>query len=291
MQLLDGKKVRDALSSDIGQRVQKLSITPCLAIIQVGHREDSNLYVAQKIKTGEALGFSVTVRNFEDSASEEEIIQHIQILNQDKKVHGIIVQLPLPTSLDATRLIEIIAVSKDVDGLTSVNVKKLVSGSKHGITPATARGVISLLDFYEIPIAGKKVVVVGRSALVGKPIALSLLARNATVTICHSQTGNLAEHTKQADILIVATGHPKLITKEHVSKGQVVVDVGINLVSGKALEEEIPEKKLVGDVDFDSVKDIVEMISPVPGGVGPLTVISLLQNVLEVAERSVTQVL
>ena len=291
MILLDGKKVRDALSADIGQRIQKLSVVPCLAIIQVGHREDSNLYVAQKIKTGEALGFSVTVRNFEDSASEEEITQHIQILNQDKKVHGIIVQLPLPASLDATRLIETIAVSKDVDGLTSVNVKKLVSGSKRGITPATARGVLSLLDFYDISVTGKNVVVVGRSALVGKPIALSLLTRDATVTVCHSKTQDLKRQTTKADILIVATGHPKLITKDHVSKGQVVVDVGINLVSGKALEEEIPEKKLVGDVDFDSVKDIVEMISPVPGGVGPLTVISLLQNVLEVAEQGVTQAL
>jgi methylenetetrahydrofolate dehydrogenase (NADP+)/methenyltetrahydrofolate cyclohydrolase len=289
--LLDGKKVRDALSADIGQRIQKLSVVPCLAIIQVGHREDSNLYVAQKIKTGEALGFSVAVRNFEDSASEEEITQHIQILNQDKKVHGIIVQLPLPASLDATRLIETIAVSKDVDGLTSVNVKKLVSGSKRGITPATARGVLSLLDFYDISVTGKNVVVVGRSALVGKPIALSLLTRDATVTVCHSKTQDLKRQTTKADILIVATGHPKLITKDYVSKGQVVVDVGINLVSGKALEEEIPEKKLVGDVDFDSVKDIVEMISPVPGGVGPLTVISLLQNVLEVVEQGVTQAL
>ena len=186
--------------------------------------------------------------------------------------------------MDKEKIIAAIDPAKDVDGLTPWNQKMLLENKK-GFVPATAKGVISLLDFYKIPIEGKKAVVVGRSSLVGKPIALSLLKRNATVTVCHKKTRNLSQETKSSVILVVAAGSPKLIGKNGVSRGQVVVDVGINSVGGKKLLDEVPKRKIVGDVDFDAVKKIVKAISPVPGGVGPMTVVSLFENLVEACEN------
>ncbi|NQV88517.1 MAG: bifunctional 5,10-methylenetetrahydrofolate dehydrogenase/5,10-methenyltetrahydrofolate cyclohydrolase [Parcubacteria group bacterium] len=279
--ILDGKIIRDKIQRELAEAVSKLPSKPKLVIIQVGDNPDSNAYVNQKKIFGEKIGVAVELCKFDDSIGEEVIAENIEELNSDKSTNGIIVQLPLPTHLDASKLISNIDPNKDVDGLTPVNVRKLFENDPSGFVPATAKGVLSLLDYYSIPLEGKRVTVIGRSVLVGKPIALTLLARNATVTVCHRKTKDLIKETKDADIIIVAAGCPGLISAEHVSFGQTVVDVGINLISGKKFNEEIVGKKFVGDVDFEAVKNIVSAISPVPGGVGPMTVASLFENLLK----------
>lgn len=279
--ILDGRRVRDEIQQRLAQVVLGLPKTPTLAIIQVGDREDSNAYVNQKKKFAEAIHVVVDHRNLGESVSKDEVVRLIRELNQNKNIHGIIIQLPVPSHLNTQELIEEIDPAKDVDGLTSFNLKHLWTNTSKGFVPATPQGIISLLDYYKIPLAGKKITVIGRSILVGKPAILTLLNRDATVTACHSGTCNLEEETRNADILIVATGKPKLIGKEHVSAGQVIIDVGINMVGGQSLEEEIEGPQLVGDVDFEAVKDVVGAISPVPGGVGPMTVASLFENLLK----------
>jgi len=281
VKILDGKIIRDKIQRELAEAVSKLSTKPKLVIIQVGNNPDSSAYVNQKKIFGEKIGVAVELCKFDDSISEEAIAEKIEELNSDKGTNGIIVQLPLPTHLGASKLISNIDPNKDVDGLTPTNVKKLLEKDSRGFVPATAKGVLALLDYYEIPLAGKRIIVIGRSVLVGKPIALSLLARDATVTVCHRQTKNLSEETKRADIIIVAAGCPGLISTEYVSSGQTIIDVGINLISGKKFNEEIGGKKFVGDVDFETAKDIVEAISTVPGGVGPMTVASLFENLLK----------
>ena len=269
--ILDGRLVRDFFATELKERIDTLKDKPNLAIIQVGDRIESNSYINQKKLFAEKIGALTKHIKFSEDESEENICLEIEKLNKDSSVHGIIVQLPLPKHIDKNILIQTIDPVKYVDGLTSVNTKLLWSNQK-GHVPATARGIISLVDYYDIPIAGKRVVVVGRSDLVGKPVALSFLNRDATVTICHHKTSDIMSETKQADILVVATGHPSLITKDFVKEGQVVLDVGITLNK---------DKKLVGDVDFGEVSKIVYAISPVPGGVGPMTVVSLFQNLLD----------
>lgn len=283
--ILDGRKVRDERVAALKEEISKLKKKPTLAIIQIGDSERSDAYINQKKKFALTIGAVVKHLRFPVTVLLHEVADKIESLNQDGDIQGIIIQLPIPTSLDQAKLVEAVDSEKDVDGLTSTNLKKLILGDDSGFIPATAKGVMALLDFYKIPIEGKKAVVVGRSMIVGKPVALSLLNRNATVTICHSLTSNLEEVTRQADILIVGVGKPRFIGKKHVKKDMVVIDVGINVLSGEKLEEEIIEKKLVGDVDFDSVKDMVSAISPVPGGVGPMTVLSLFENLVESAKR------
>jgi methylenetetrahydrofolate dehydrogenase (NADP+)/methenyltetrahydrofolate cyclohydrolase len=290
MILLDGKKLRDLtvdrLNDEIAEAMTDSAILqPQLAILQVGDLTESNAYIAQKKLFAEKIGVNVLHKIHPDKVSEEELIEEIERLNKDKKVHGIILQLPVPEGLNKERIIDTIDPIKDIDGLTAINVKRLWDNDKQTIIPATVLGVISLLNHYEIQIEGKKIVIVGRSALVGKPLAIALLNENATVTICHHLTKDLKEETRQADILIVAAGSPHIITKDHVREGQVVIDIGINLAEKFPLEQkpenEIPKRHMVGDVDFESVKNIVSAISPVPGGVGPMTVASLFQNLVE----------
>ncbi len=271
MILLDGKIARNSLASELKKMISNLSIKPKLAIIQVGDRKESNTYITQKKIFAEKIGAEVNHIKFLENVSEDEVCVEIQKLNKDNSVHGIVVQLPLPLDLDKNIIIQNIDPLKDVDGLTSVNTKLLWSNER-GHIPATARGILTLLDYYKIPIKGKKVVVVGRSELVGKPVAMALLNRDATVTVCHLETENIKLETQRADILVVAAGDPEFITKDFVKEGQVVVDVGISVLQ---------DKKLVGDVKFDDVKGIVSAISPVPGGVGPMTVLSLFQNLLD----------
>ena len=278
VKILDGRVVRDNLAQNLKEKIARLKAKPKLAIIQVGNLAESTAYIKQKKAFGVSIGASVEHLQFESTVEEKDLLLKIASLNQDKSVHGIIIQLPLPENLNRGKLIEAIAPEKDVDGLTSRNVKALEAGNSSGLIPATAKGIMTLLDYYKIPVLGKRVVVVGRSNLVGKPTALALLNRGATVTVAHSQTPNLPQVTKLAEILIVAIGKPKFINAEYVSKGQVVIDVGIN--APKKLDEEIPGKKLVGDVDFESVSKIVSAISPVPGGVGPMTVVSLFENLI-----------
>ena len=292
--ILDGKTIRREIEDKLRKKITDLSKLakrkPMLAIIQVGSREDSNAYIRQKTLCAESIGAGINHMRYPETITEKEIIAQIEKLNSDKKTDGVILQIPIPQHLSKTTIIESIAPEKDVDGLTAVNIKKLYENDPTGHVPATTRGIMTLLNHYKIAIEGKKVVVVGRSGLVGRPTALAFINENGTVTVCHSKTLNLQNETMSADILIAATGHPHLIGKNYVRSGQVVIDVGINLVAGTKLEEEIPGKKFVGDVDFENVKNVVSAISPVPGGVGPLTVASLFENLVSAFEKSLNLV-
>jgi len=286
--ILDGKKIRDEAISGLIKKVASFSHTLTLAIIQVGDRPDSNSYINSKKSFATKIGVNVKHVQAPANITQEELINVVRKHNSDSSIDGIIVQLPLPDEIDRDAVIDTILPTKDVDALSAHNVKRWLDGNENAILPATARGVRELLRYYKIDLFDKKVTVVGRSTLVGKPIITMCLNENATVTVCHSKTLDLARETMGADILIVATGRPGLITKGHVRPGQVVIDVGINSVvannSFDKLDDEIPEKKLVGDVDFENVSEIVSAISPVPGGVGPMTVLSLFKNLLDLSE-------
>lgn len=281
--ILNGRALCDQGVIRLKRVIAESGKKPTLAIIQVGDLTESRAYIEQKRKFAEKIGAGFARERFSDDVGEETLTGAIQKLNNNPEVHGIIVQLPVPARLNKQKIIDAIVPAKDVDGLTSVNKKLFEAGDNRAVAPATARGVLSLLSGYGISVSGKKATVIGRSALVGAPIAELLKREGAIVTVCHSQTPNIPEKSQQADILIVAIGRPRFITKEYVSRGQIVVDVGINSVSGDKLEEEIPKHKLVGDVDFDAVKNIVAAISPVPGGVGPMTVLSLFENLFDAA--------
>src|SRR3989338_3138951 len=284
MTLLDGKKLNEKIAEKLKVEISRLRSKPKLVIIQVADLAESNTYIDRKIKFGEKIGAIVEHKRFPEKITQEELIGHIKVYDQNSSVHGIIVQMPLPKHIDKDEIIDSIDPAKDVDGLTSRNLKLLWEAKGEGFLPATTKGVISLLDEYKIAISGKHVVVVGRSFLVGKPTFLAFLNRDATVTVCHRHTKDLAKLTKSADILIVAAGKPNLIGKEHVSKNQVVIDVGINAIEN----ENGPHHKLVGDVNFEEVSKIVKAISPVPGGAGPMTVASLFENLLEAYKRQIS---
>lgn len=269
--ILDGKKLSGELAEKLAQQIKKLRSVPALLIIQVGNLASTNTYIKHKKSFAEKIGARVIHRQFPHTASESELIHAIAHGNRDPQIHGIIVQLPLPARLNKTKIIEAIDPKKDADGLTSKNFKTLLEGAPR-LLPATTRGIITLLDHYQIPLSGQKVVVVGRSTLVGKPTALALLNRDATVTICHRQTRHLAQITKTADILIVAAGEVGLITPRHVNPRQVIIDVGINALPQKG--------SVTGDVAARA-KTMIRAISPVPGGVGPMTVASLFQNLVD----------
>lgn len=265
MELL-GKPVVGEIYNKIKKRNVNESVK--LAIIQVGDNPASNVYVKNKINKCIELGFKHDLYKFDDNVTENTIINLINFLNSDDSVKGIFVQMPLPENLNEEVLINTISPFKDVDGLTDTNLGKLFNNKSYH-TPCTAQGIIEMLNFYNIELAGKNVCIVGRSNLVGKPLFHLLTNKNATVTLCHSKTKNLKEITKKADILIVAIGVPKFITSDFVSEGQTIIDVGINRT----------DIGLVGDVDFDNVKNIVENITPVPKGVGLTTVACLMKNV------------
>ncbi|MDI3538817.1 MAG: methylenetetrahydrofolate dehydrogenase / methenyltetrahydrofolate cyclohydrolase [Bacillota bacterium] len=273
--ILDGKKVAEEIKTSLKEEVTRLKargLTPGLAVVLVGEDPASKVYVKQKEKACEEVGFASQVYRLPEDTSEESLLQLINELNDDRAVHGILVQLPLPGHLDANQVIQAINPAKDVDGFHPFNVGRLAAGLAAPV-PCTPRGIIHLLEAYNIPIAGRHAVVVGRSNIVGKPLAQLLLARDATVTVCHSKTGNLTSFTRTADILVAAVGRPRLITRDMVKLGAVVVDVGIN---------RLPEG-MVGDVDFEAVREVADYITPVPGGVGPLTIAMLLRNTLEAA--------
>lgn len=284
--ILDGKKVRDEIRETLRRKVAAFSSKPTLAIIQIGDRVESNAYIEQKKRFGGGIGAPVLHIPMPESASEQDILAHIRKLNADASVHGVILQLPIPPHLNKKKLLDAVAPAKDVDWLNSANVAARKAGDKDTFVPATARGVLELLQFYQVPIRGKKVAVLGRSAFVGAPTAEALRNAGAEVTVCHSQTPNTKEITQASDIIVVAIGKPRFIGREYFRKDktQVVVDVGITATTKSGverLEEEIPKRKLVGDVDFEAVREMVAAISPVPGGVGPMTVASLFQNLVE----------
>lgn len=278
MTILNGKEVsktiKNNLKSEVKDLIETTGIVPSLSIILVGSNPASEIYVRNKIKTANYCGINANLIRKDEDIQEEELVNLVNQLNEDQSCHGIIVQLPLPKHINEQKVIDAISYKKDVDGFGIINKGRLFSGLD-SIESATPHGIIQLLDAYDIELAGKNAVVIGRSNIVGKPMALLLLNRNATVTICHSRTKNLSEITKTADILVVAIGKPKFITADMVKKDAVVIDVGTNRV----------EEKLCGDVDFEEVSKIASYISPVPGGVGPLTIASLLENTVKAYKK------
>ena len=269
MELLNGKEYAQEIRTEIKQEIKGCMIRPSLAVVQIGDNEASNIYIKNKEKACSEVGIYFRLFKFEDDTPELSIINKIKELNNDEYVNGIIVQLPIPEKYNEKRILNTIINSKDVDGLTDINTGRLVNGKKT-LVPCTPLGIMNLLKKYEIELEGKNVTIVGRSKLVGRPLASLMLNENATVTICHSKTANLADFTKNADVVVVATGCPNLIKADMIKKGAVVVDVGINRV----------DDKLCGDVDFKEVSKKASYITPVPGGVGPMTIASLLSNVM-----------
>ena len=273
--LMNGKEVAEYIKQQVKAEIEKLGLDVSLAVVVVGDNPASKIYVNNKKKACEYVGIKSLEYNLSKDVSEVELLGLIDYLNNSNRVHGILVQLPLPEHINADKVLERITPEKDVDGFTSINIGKLWQGN-YDFAPCTAMGIIELLDFYGIEIAGKNCVVVGRSNIVGKPLAALLLERNATVTVCHSKTKDLYKHASQADILISAVGKPNFITWDLVKKGAVVIDVGINRDENG---------KICGDVAFEDVKDKVGAISPVPNGVGPMTVAMLMKNTLEAAKK------
>lgn len=274
--ILDGKKIREKVLFELKQKLNKYGVKPKLAVILAGDNPASKIYVNNKKKAAESIGIESVIINYPSEVSEEELLTKIKELNEDKEVTAILVQLPLPKHINKFKVINKIIPSKDVDGFTSENSGKLFSGEKPYVYPCTPKGIIRLLEEYKIEIEGKHAVVVGRSNIVGKPLAQMLLEKNATVTICHSYTKNLSEITKTADILISAVGE-KIILENMVKQNCVVIDVGI-------FKDE--NGKTRGDVDFEKVAPKTSYISPVPGGVGPMTIAMLMSNTVELFEKS-----
>lgn len=275
--ILDGKKLRDKIFEGLKVKVDALSIKPTLAVILAGDDPSSRIYVNNKKKCAEKLGINSVVIEYPATVSEQELLDKIDELNNDNSITAILVQLPLPEHIDKFKIIDAILPEKDVDGLTAYNSGKLFTGEKPYVYPCTPKGILLLLDEYNIEIEGKHAVVIGRSNLVGKPVAQMLLQRNATVTMCHSRTKNLADIIKTADIIISAVGKNVVGEKNIIKNNCVVVDVGI-------FKDE--NGKVRGDVDFESVSKSAAYISPVPGGVGPMTIASLMLNTVELSVSS-----
>ncbi len=265
---LKGKDLRDKLLISLKEQVKYVPTQLGLAVIQVGNDEASKVYVRQKEKLALEMGYKFIHKVFEENVNQNDVINYINELNDDETIDGILVQMPLPKHLDTTLIQNTIAPNKDVDGLTFINAGKLVQNMP-SLAPCTPKGIIDILDEYEIPIEGKKVVVIGRSILVGKPIANMLTNRNASVSVCHSKTDDISFYTKNADIIVVAVGKAKYLKADMVSPNTVIIDVGINRIDGK----------LIGDVDYEKVSELASHITPVPGGVGPMTVYELMHNV------------
>ncbi|NLL01250.1 MAG: bifunctional methylenetetrahydrofolate dehydrogenase/methenyltetrahydrofolate cyclohydrolase FolD [Clostridiales bacterium] len=272
--IIDGKKTSTDIKDELKLKLIELKekgIEVCLCVIQVGADPASSIYVNNKKKACDYVGIKSLSYELPENTSQEQLLDLIYKLNDDSKVHGILVQLPLPKHIDEDKIIEAISPDKDVDGFHPQSVGRLSIGQK-GFVSCTPGGVIQLLKRYNIAIEGKECVIVGRSNIVGKPMAMLMLRENATVTTCHSRTKNLSEITRRADILIVAIGKPRFITKEYVKEGAVVIDVGMHRDENN---------KLCGDVDYDDVIDRVSAITPVPGGVGPMTIAMLMHNCVE----------
>lgn len=277
--ILDGKKLSETIATRLKQDISTYTSKPTLVIIQIGNIPASNIYIQRKKVFAEKIGANVILKQYPLSTTEQEIITDIDAYNHNPLIHGIIVQLPIPAHLHKDLIIHAISPHKDVDGLTSTNIKHLYSNDSKGVTPATTRGILTLLEAYNIEVTGKNIVIIGRSLLVGKPTALACMNKNATVTVCHKHTVHIEEETRRADILIVAMGVPGYITKKHVSPHQTVIDVGINALDNE--DDTSTKRKISGDVEYEIVSTIVEAITPVPGGIGPMTVVSLFENLFE----------
>lgn len=277
--IIDGRSIAKGIREDVRRRIQELGISPVLAVISVGRHDASEVYIRQKRKAAEQVGIPFQRLHY-DSASTEALLEKISELNADSAIHGILVQLPLPDTIVEQRVMDAIDPDKDVDGFHPVNYGKLLIGEKgpegqvRGLTPCTPKGIMRMLDHEGVEVRGKDVVIVNHSNIVGKPLALMFLNRDATVTVCHVFTKDLRSYARRADILVTAAGVPGLIGPDMVREGAVVIDVSMNRKDGK----------LCGDVLFPEVKDKASLITPVPGGVGPMTVAMLMENTLEAAE-------
>ena len=275
--MIDGRAVAKKWKDDAAQRTRKLiekGVTPHLAVILAGENAASQVYVRNKENACSRAGIHSTIIRLSETCTQEELENAVLSLNQDESVHGILVQLPLPRGLDEARVLALIDPNKDVDGFHAMNSGRLMNGQQ-GFVPCTPLGVMKLLEAYDIPTRGKHAVIIGRSNIVGKPMAMLLLAADATVSICHSKTENLAEITRQADILVAAVGKPDFVTGDMIKPGAAVIDVGINRVNGT----------LTGDVNAEQAEKVAAYLTPVPGGVGQMTIAMLLSNTLDAAER------
>lgn len=270
--IIDGKKIAQQIKDELKIKIDKLENKPGLAVVQVGNDPASQVYVRNKEKACQKAGIYSKVIKLKEDISQQYLIDLIRQLNSDDKINGILVQLPLPEHIDSNKIINTIDVKKDVDGFSPISMGNVLIG-RPGFISCTPRGIIRLIKSTGQKIEGKNAVVVGRSNIVGKPTATLLMRENATVTVCHSRTVDLVQHTSKADILVAATGKPGMIKGDMIKEGAIVIDVGISRVNGK----------LKGDVDFDSAKERAGWITPVPGGVGPMTIAMLLQNTLEAA--------
>jgi methylenetetrahydrofolate dehydrogenase (NADP+) / methenyltetrahydrofolate cyclohydrolase len=276
--ILDGKTLAAQIRSHVKEEVGRLAqrgIRPGLAVVLAGDNPASAVYVRNKARACEEAGVRSQVVELPSSVTESELVERVRALNADAAVHGILVQLPLPRQVDARRVLQAVAPAKDVDGFHTEHMAALFSGQP-AVLPCTPAGVMRLLEHARVPLAGRHAVVLGRSDIVGKPLALLLLQSDATVTICHSKSVNLSSITREADILVAAVGRPKLVAAAMVKPGACVVDVGVNRLA---------DGSLAGDVDFDAVKNVAGWITPVPGGVGPMTIAMLLENCLRAASR------
>lgn len=267
--IIDGKKVSKEIKENLKKIIELFPTKPKLAVIQVGDDSASEIYVNMKRKETEKIGIDFMFIKYDSDINEEIIEETIKSLNKDKSINGILIQLPLPSNIDSKRILNLIDPSKDVDGLTDYNIAKLIN-KEDAIIPCTPFGIIKLLEYYNIDVRDKNIVVVGRSNLVGRPLSNILLNMDATVTVCHSKTKDLKEYTKRADILFVATGKKHLITRDMIKRDAILIDVGINRENDK----------LYGDINFDNVYKKCSMITPVPGGVGPMTIAMLLYNLV-----------
>jgi methylenetetrahydrofolate dehydrogenase (NADP+)/methenyltetrahydrofolate cyclohydrolase len=293
--LIDGKAVADAIEKEVAAAIDDLGFRPGLVAVRVGNDPASEIYVRNKAKKARELGLDGNELIFPEDLSEDELLAEVQRLNDDNKVDGILVQLPLPRHIDARKVIDAISPAKDVDGFHPISVGMLHLG-RPALAPCTPAGVIRLIESTGISIEGKHAVVIGRSDIVGKPMGALLLQRNATVTICHSRTRDLPSIARQADILVAAIGRPIFVTEDFVKPGAVVIDVGMNRVgpdfAGQLAHDEAKSRLLekngsvlVGDVDFARVRELASWITPVPGGVGPMTIAMLMRNTVTAAER------
>lgn len=282
MELIDGRKISSDIKEEIRLEVEKLKEktgkTPGLAVVLVGSDPASSVYVNSKEKTCKALGFYSEKHDLSEDTNEEDLLKLIDKLNNKDEINGILVQLPLPKHIDEQKVINAISPEKDVDGFHPINIGKLFIGRDDCFKSCTPYGIMELLKRSNVEISGAEAVIIGRSNIVGKPIAAMLLKESATVTIAHSRTKDLKEVVKRADIIIAAVGRPLFVTEDMVKEGAVIIDVGIN---------RLENKKLVGDVDFDNVKNKVSKITPVPGGVGPMTIAMLMKNTVESFKRTI----
>ena len=289
MKLLDGKLVSQVIKDKLKQRIDVLrqhNIIPSLGVILVGNRIESRTYVTMKQRTCEQLGVSCLIKRFDDSVDEQTIIQEIDDFNKNDEIHGILVQLPLPTHIETTHILERVSYQKDVDGFHPINAGRLSQRNNPLFLPCTPRGCLELLDYYNIDVKGKNATIIGCSNLVGLPLSLLLLHRDATITICHLLTKDTKSMVQNADIVFACCGSAHLVKQDWIKDGAIVVDIGINRVDDSTRKRGY---RLVGDVDFENVKEKAAYITPVPGGVGPMTIAMLMTQVVESAEQNLSR--